>query len=661
MVHGRNAADLATAGGRYKIPSAVNKTGRRAFTSLHYADFDVPSEDIYDADGKLVAQILSTGRQTVIPPSIHPETKLPYHWTNGASCYDTRLTELSPLPRDYREQIMALGYAFGGRKPKPDISTDERENGLNDNPCAELNAVALKNLPAWVPALNLYKCQAQRGRYRSYRAVATWRESMTGRKLEERDLNLSICSSGIKDFGDKRTYSPLDLVMAARGTSLEEAFCWLEEKLLPQKPDIEVDWEKIAETQDAPNTAPEDEVPPGNGDDGANSKSQFKGYDISPYRVRRGSETEPRDWVAYKHYLRGTVSTTVGPGAGGKTSLDMVEAYSMALGRDLLETCKIARPYSVWYHNAEETMKELDRRFAALREYYEIEEGAESDRLFVTCGFDLRIRATDKGKKLDMATYQKILHTIEERGIEVAVFDPLTAMHNREETNDGLGELMYDFFGPIANQTRAAIEIVHHTRKGPPGIEIDYGAIDARGGGAFIFAVRSGRVVNPMKKAEAETYGIDEADRFSYFRVGRDKPNMVKRGLLGWFKIESQVLKNARPDEGKDNEDVGVVDSWTPPEAQDPLAMYGPSEKEHWRELAANNPNYGYHANSRQWFGDEIAKSLKLDMVGKRAKKNKKIVTAILDDLIEEGVLQVVNRRGEDRHDHQYVSPGNAT
>jgi hypothetical protein len=64
---------------------------------------------------------------------------------------------------------------------------------------------------------------------------------------------------------------------------------------------------------------------------------------------------------------------------------------------------------------------------------------------------------------------------------------------------------------------------------------------------------------------------------------------------------------------------------------------------------------------SRQWFGDEIAKSLKLDMVGKRAKKNKKIVTAILDDLIEEGVLQVVNRRGEDRHDHQYVSPGNAT
>jgi hypothetical protein len=75
---------------------------------------------------------------------------LPYHWTNGASCYDTRLTELSPLPRDYRERIMALGYTFGGRKAKPEISVDEGENGFNDNPCRELNAVALKNLAAWV-------------------------------------------------------------------------------------------------------------------------------------------------------------------------------------------------------------------------------------------------------------------------------------------------------------------------------------------------------------------------------------------------------------------------------------------------------------------------------------------------------------------------------
>ena len=88
--------------------------------------------------------------------------------------------------------------------------------------------------------------------------MAQWRQSTTGRPLEKRALNLKISSVGIKDFGDSRGYSPLDLVIAARATSLSEAFCWLEEKLLPPKEDIEIDLDKIMEAQDAPKTVPED-------------------------------------------------------------------------------------------------------------------------------------------------------------------------------------------------------------------------------------------------------------------------------------------------------------------------------------------------------------------------------------------------------------------
>ena len=40
--------------------------------------------------------------------------------------------------------------------------------------------------------------------------------------------------------------------MAVRGSSLAEAFCWLEEKLLPQKSDIEIDLDKIIEAQGSP-------------------------------------------------------------------------------------------------------------------------------------------------------------------------------------------------------------------------------------------------------------------------------------------------------------------------------------------------------------------------------------------------------------------------
>ena len=160
--------------------SPVNKAGQRAWTPFYRTDFDVPSEDFFDADGKKVLQILSAGRQAVIPPSIHPDTKEPYRWTNGRSLYDTSLGELPAFPRDYRERILALGY---GAKRAPRPERFDHETGEIDNPWSELNARALKNLTAWVPDLNLHRCQRQRGRFPSYRAIATWRESVTAGKL----------------------------------------------------------------------------------------------------------------------------------------------------------------------------------------------------------------------------------------------------------------------------------------------------------------------------------------------------------------------------------------------------------------------------------------------------------------------------------------------
>jgi hypothetical protein len=241
----------------------VNKEGQRGWTAFYRADFDVPSQNFYDANGKRVLEVLSAGRQTVIPPSVHPDTKQPYKWTNGRSLYDTSPAELPPLPRDYIERISALGYAPQKSRPgvdeKLDPETGEIQNGFDDNPCAEVNAAALKNLSAWVPDLGLYNLKRNPGRGASYRAVADWRESSTSRPLEERERNLSIHPKGIEDFGDGAKYSPLDLVMKKRGTDLAESFCWLEEKCLPRKSDIEVDWDKLAETQDAPKTAPEDD------------------------------------------------------------------------------------------------------------------------------------------------------------------------------------------------------------------------------------------------------------------------------------------------------------------------------------------------------------------------------------------------------------------
>jgi hypothetical protein len=222
-------------------PSQVNKAGARAFTAFYRVDFDVPSQDFWNDDGELVLQVLSWGKQTILPPSVHADTGEPYRWTNGHSLYDTPIEDLPLLPRDYVERITGLGFKTERPGKVEHPGKIKRDHGEPpEGPHAELNAVAINNLDKWVPQLNIYKCRRIGRRYPTYEGVAQWRKGTTGKPLEQRSPNLKISSQGIKDFGDGCGYSPLDLVMAARGSSLAEAFCWLEEKLLPQKPDVEI-------------------------------------------------------------------------------------------------------------------------------------------------------------------------------------------------------------------------------------------------------------------------------------------------------------------------------------------------------------------------------------------------------------------------------------
>src|SRR5262245_53258148 len=116
------------------LPSHVGKEGARGFSLAFRADFEVPSENFTDANGMLMLQVLSNGRQTVIPPSIHPDTGKPYRDHNGASFHNTRLEELPLLPRDYRERILRLGYLGAERAKDEQPSTDDPQEEQPEPP-----------------------------------------------------------------------------------------------------------------------------------------------------------------------------------------------------------------------------------------------------------------------------------------------------------------------------------------------------------------------------------------------------------------------------------------------------------------------------------------------------------------------------------------------
>jgi hypothetical protein len=250
-------------------PTLVNKAGERGFTAFYRVDCEVPSEDFINADGELVLQVLSDGKQTVIPPSIHPDTCQPYRWCNGHSLYTTPPEQLALLPRNYRDIILNLGFRSGRpERPKPDKRLNSSDQGEPSGPFAELNQKAIRSLALWVPALGLYNLKRQPGRGASYRAVATWRPSREGKPDAQRDRNLSIHPEGIKDFGDNRGYSPIDLVMAVRGTDLWESSWWLDETMRPKSSIKDEDIDRLVEHAYAPSIAPEADAKAGEQEEG---------------------------------------------------------------------------------------------------------------------------------------------------------------------------------------------------------------------------------------------------------------------------------------------------------------------------------------------------------------------------------------------------------
>ena len=212
--------------------SPMVKRGKTGETRFYLAPKTLKSKPYDGPDGRLID--LLTGfdtRQTVIPPSIHPDTGRPYVWLAGP----VRADELPVLTDDdmtaLEEALEQCGWSRERKSGNAEnrIKREYAENSIDpDDIWSEVKREALSRLADWVPALDLYGCRPARG---GYEAVATWRASSSGRPIAERKRNLSIQRDGIKDFGTNDTYSAIDLVMSAKDCEQAEATDWLRERL----------------------------------------------------------------------------------------------------------------------------------------------------------------------------------------------------------------------------------------------------------------------------------------------------------------------------------------------------------------------------------------------------------------------------------------------
>ena len=303
-------------------------------------------------------------------------------------------------------------------------------------------------------------------------------------------------------------------------------------------------------------------------------EGEFRAIRATSFSATAMRAVRPREWIYGRHLIRGYVSCTVSPGGAGKTTLALTEAIALATGRPLLGV-EVPEPVNVWHYNLEDPIDELYRRVWAICERFEIEPEDLEGRLFLDSGRERKLIVAERDGA-DLIANPAVGEVIEEmkaRDIAVLQVDPMIKTHSLDENSNPEVDYVCSLFADIAKQSNAAIDLVHHVRKGQPGNAAQPGNIDAaRGASALSGAVRAARTLAVMTQKEAEAFGIVEDRRPYFVRCDDAKANMSRPlALAEWYQRHSQAIGNG---DGPlvPGDEVGVLEPWSPPDPFDGLS-----------------------------------------------------------------------------------------
>lgn len=374
---------------------------------------------------------------------------------------------------------------------------------------------------------------------------------------------------------------------------------------------------------------------------------RFARVTATPFTWRDPATIPPRRWLFGNHAIRGFISVTGSPGGVGKTALTLAEAIAFATGRDLLSD-HLREQGRVWYIGLEDPLEEYQRRIAALAIHYGINP-AELASLFLDSGRDQNFIIAHEGRNgIEVAEpiVASVTDNILDNQISLVVVDPFVASHRVDESANMKIEAVARLWAGIAEKTGAAVELVHHVRKGSNGAEPS--ADDLRGASALVNAARSVRVLSRMTKEEAENAEVEERHRF--FRVTPAKANLIiPSDGTTWRQLVSVPLGNGG--DGGHSDFVGVATRWKWPSAFDGMTT---ADLRHiqtkisageWRESS----------QAANWAGLAIADVLGLDATDKAARDR---IKRLIKQWISTNMLKVVTRKDEARHERKFIEVG---
>jgi hypothetical protein len=258
-----------------------------------------------------------------------------------------------------------------------------------------------------------------------------------------------------------------------------------------------------------------------------------------------------RDWIIARLLLRKYVTSVVAPGGAAKSTLVLIIAAHMALGRDFAGF-KLQQGRSVIY-NAEDDIAEQSRRLHAICQWYGMPFDEVRKNICLLDGTEnpiLLVKRSEKGvPTLNREAVQQLVKLASPDDVLMLAVDPLVELHECDENDNVAMRYVMTILRLIAATANIGMIVPHHTAKrGAKAGDADSG----RGAGSVVNATRVSLTLVPASEEDCDRYGINEEDRYEYVRLDDAKMNLsLQRGKPTWFQKHGVDLANG--------DQVGVV------------------------------------------------------------------------------------------------------
>jgi hypothetical protein len=271
----------------------------------------------------------------------------------------------------------------------------------------------------------------------------------------------------------------------------------------------------------------------------------------------------PRQWLLGTTFCRAFVSGLIGPGAGGKTSLRIVQSIALASDRPLTGE-RIFKRCRCLFVCLEDGLPELRRRVRAAMKHHNIKHEDVQGYLFVTTPTGMKLaRYGEKSREVIPGDLDAAIRAyVDQEKIDLVCLDPIKKSHSVEENNNDDMDAVVGIMTRLAIEKNIAFDILSHERKsgGPEAGD----ANRARGAGAMKDGGRLLYTITGMTEDESKKLGVT-GERKSLFRVDSAKVNIAPPSANAqWFRLVTVNLDNGDVDY-PDGDEVQTVERWKPP------------------------------------------------------------------------------------------------